>query len=374
MEAPEVHHHPLLPTFAEHAEVVMRQRDLDGVRGLDRELSRLRCHVLTASFAPKRLDEIGGPDIRAWLREMSQKPAIGAGPPRKLSRHTVNRCQSLVSAVFTDAVERELLATNPCAGVRARKRVDEADTRERWAYLTAAEQDAVQSCGAIPVEDRLMLAFSAHTGLRQGEWRHLELDDLVVDGDDPHVRVRYSTRRRGEKLPPKSGKCRVVPLLPPAVEAARAWLALLDRYAPENPQRLVFPTPTGGVRQQGKPLGRGGRVRAHYRTAGVKLRPYLHWHALRHTFATNLITGVYGRRWSLEEIQVVMGHSSITITQRYAHLGEDAIRRAARETVAAATVEAAPPPTAPPSPRPGIAKAVWRSAIRSISTLFTRAS
>jgi integrase len=201
------------------------------------------------------------------------------------------------------------------------------------------------------------------------------------------VRVRYASRskRTGEKLPPKSGRCRAVPLLPPALEVARAWLAMLPSYAPSNPQRLVFPTPSGGVRQQGKPLLRGGRVRQHYRTAGVKLRPHLHWHALRHTYATNLITGVYGRRWSLEEIQVVMGHSSVTITQRYAHLGEDAIRRAARETAAAA-VEAVIPPAASPSPRPGplvsttpapgpgLVKSAWRATVRGISALFSRAS
>lgn len=364
---------PLVPTFLEHAAVVMRQRDLDGVRGLDRELSRYRCHIETADFATKRLDEITGPDIRAWLRVMAQKDAIGPGTPRKLSRPTINRCQSLVSAVFLDAVEREIIPSNPCHGVKTRRRVDETDTCERWAFLTVEEQDAIQTCAAIPIEDRLAFAFAGHTALRQGEWRHLELDDLVVDGDDPHVRVRYASRRHGKKLPPKSGKPRVVPLLPPALEAARAWLALLPTFAPENPQRLVFPTAAGKLRQQGKPLGRGGLVRAHYRTAGVKLRPHLHWHALRHTCATNLITGVYGRRWSLEEIQVFLGHSSITITQRYAHLGEDAIRRAARETAAAA-VEAVIPPAASPPPRPGLAKTEtgWHGAVRSILNLFKR--
>lgn len=360
------------PTFREHGELVLRQREIDGVRGWDREVSRWRCHVSTASFADRPIDQISARDIREWLRAMAQKEAAGPGDPRRLSRHTINRCQSLVSAIFTDALERELVGTNPCAGVRAKKRVDESDTRERWAYLTPAEQEAVRSCKAIPIEDRLAIAFCAHTGLRQGEWRHLELADLVVDGPDPHVVVRYAGRRRGEKLPPKSGKCRTVPLLPPGLAAARAWLALLDRYAPENPERLVFPTPGGKIRQQGKPLGRTSTLREHYRAAGVKLRPHLHWHALRHTFATNLVTGVYGRMWRLEEVQVVMGHSSITITQRYAHLGEDAIKRAARETVAASTAVASPPSAASAS-TPGLSKAF--QAVRSvISKLFTRAS
>jgi integrase len=148
--------------------------------------------------------------------------------------------------------------------------------------------------------------------------------------------VRYAGRRKGQKLPPKSGKKRTVPLFGDGLAAAREWLALLPSYAPNNPEGLVFPSASGRLRQQGKPLGRTGILKAHYLTAGVKLRPGLHWHALRHTCATNLVTGVLGRRWALEEVQVIMGHSSITITQRYAHVGEDAIKRAVRETVEAA--------------------------------------
>lgn len=292
--------------------------------------SRRRRSPTSRSPASRRATCAGG--CGRWR----EKPAAVSGEPRLLSRHTVKRCQSLLSAVFADALEREIIEQNPALGVKLKKRVDERDTRDRWAYLTPAEQRAVRNCRAIPIEDRMMIAFSHDTGLRQGEWRHLERPDLVVDGDDPHVRVRIAGRRRdGTKLPPKSGKVRKVPLLPPALAAARTWLAMLDRYAPENPENLVFPTAKGRIRQQGKPFGRGDALRNYYRTAGVELRPHLHHHALRHTFATNLITGVYGRSWRLEEIQIVMGHSSFAVTQRYAHLGEDAIRKAARETAAA---------------------------------------
>lgn len=321
--------------FLDLAREVMAQRDRDGIRGLDRELSRYRCHVATAHFAEKDVADVTSRDIREWLREMADKKSALPGATTTLTRQTVKRSQSLVSAIFVEAVERDLIAGNPCAGVKLRKRVDERDTRDKWAYLMPAEQVALRACREVPIEDRLMLSFSHDTGLRQGEWRHLEIPDLVVDGPDPHVVVRYSTRLKGKKLPPKNSKIRKVPLLPPALSAARTWLMLLDRYAPNNPENLVFPTPHGRVRQQGKPLLRGGQVRAHYATAGIQLRPHLHHHALRHTFASNLITGVYGRPWRLEEVQVVMGHSSFAVTQRYAHMGEDAIRKAARETAAA---------------------------------------
>lgn len=331
--------------FLELAEQVLAQRERDGVRGLDRELSRFRCHIQTANFAGKDIATIGAPDIREWLRTMADREALGPGEKRKLSRQTISRCQSLVSAVFVEAVERELIDANPCLGVKLKKRVDERDTVEKWAYLTPDEQAALASCQAIPYVDRLCIRFAIATGLRQGEHRHLELADLIVDGDEPRVVVRYAGRRKdGSKLPPKSGKRRTVPLFGDGLVAAREWLALLPTYCPENPQGLAFPTRTGGIRQQGKFLGRSDTLRQYYKAAGIKVRPHLHWHALRHTYATNLITGSLGRAWRLEEVQVVMGHSSFQVTQRYAHLGEDAIKLAAKET-AAAFAKLVPPPS-----------------------------
>lgn len=325
--------------FLPLARQVLAQRERDGVRGIDREISRFRCHIENACFAPKDIAEVRPRDIREWLRDMSQKAAIGPGPKRKLSRQTISRSLSLVSAVFVEAVERDIIEINPCLGVKSRKQVGESDTREKWAFLTVEEQRLLAACGAIPYADRLMMRISIGTGMRQGEFRHLEIPDFVVDGDDPHVLIRIAGRRKtGEKLPPKSGKRRRVPLFGDALVAAREWLAQLPAYAPHNPEALVFPTRSGTLRQQGKPLGRSGTVRRHYAAAGVKLRPHLHWHALRHTFASNLVSGAYGRKWPLPEIQKLMGHSSVTITERYAHLGEDVIAAAVRETIAAASV------------------------------------
>lgn len=315
---------------------VMTQRERDGVRGRDRELSRVRCHIAPAAFAPKDVAAIGSPDIREWLRWMADRDAKGPGEPRKLSRQTISRCQSLVSAVFIEAVERELIPVNPCLGVKPKKRVDERDTVDKWSFLTPAEQVAFKSCAAIPYEDRLCVRVAIATGMRQGEHRHLELPDMIVEGDEPRVVIRYAGRTKdGRKLPPKSGKRRIVPLFGDGLVAAREWLDRLPSYCPSNPEALAFPSASGKLRQQGKFLGRSDTLRCHYRTAGIRLRPHLHWHALRHTFATNLIAGTLGRAWRLEEVQVAMGHSSYAVTQRYAHLGEDAILKAARETAAA---------------------------------------
>ena len=114
-----------VPTFLEHAKTVMEQREADGVRGVDREWSRFRCHVATAPFADRPITSIAPRDVREWLRIMAEKPAAVPGDPRTLSRHTVKRCQSLLSAVFADALEREIIEVNPALGVKLKKRVGE---------------------------------------------------------------------------------------------------------------------------------------------------------------------------------------------------------------------------------------------------------
>jgi hypothetical protein len=123
----------------------------------------------------------------------------------------------------------------------------------------------------------------------------------------------------------------------------REWLTLLPLYAPKNPRGLVFPSPTGcranrrrrAVRSACPSSEAGPGVRAtrvHYilpewlRLAGVKRR--LRWHDLRHTCASSLVSGFWGPKWSLDEVRDHMGHSSVTVTEIYAHLDRDVEARA----------------------------------------------
>lgn len=80
------------------------------------------------------------------------------------------------------------------------------------------------------------------------------------------------------------------------------------------------------------------------------------WHDLRHTCASSLVAGWWGRRWSLEEVRKVLGHSSITVTERYAHLADSALADAARATVAAPQMS---PRISPQLPAPSFENAAF---------------
>jgi integrase len=56
------------------------------------------------------------------------------------------------------------------------------------------------------------------------------------------------------------------------------------------------------------------------------------WHLLRHTAATSLLCGWWGRRLSLDEVAKMLGHSSVKVTERYAQLLDSERSKLAAET------------------------------------------
>jgi integrase len=186
----------------------------------------------------------------------------------------------------------------------------------------------------------MLFAFAIGTGLRQGELYSLELRDVHLDDEHPHIVVRYGKPRQGKT---KTGKIRRVELFGRALQAARAWLVELPQWAKANPQRLMWPTQRGCRRRDSKPpRGWSAPTRAdgksylelaglHRPVARHDGRP-VRFHDLRHTCGASLVSGWWGRRWSLIEVRDHLGHDDIDTTQRYAHLAPGVLAEAARQT------------------------------------------
>jgi integrase len=333
----------------------MARRELSGeVRAIRTEINRWNTHVLAAPFIDWPLPHIQTRDIVEHFDRLRTRnvatPYVGGRKRGRVKRSTLKKILNLLSLALHAAVQSGLIATNPAAQIKLKA---ERRTHEPWTYLTPEEQDRLRDDEGIPEADRLIMRFALLTGVRQGEQFNLELPDVHIDDRQPHIVVRYGSK--GE--PPKNGRIRKVFLSEEAVEVCRRWLELLPSYlAPvskkrpnrkRNPHRLMFPGERGGRMQPGKtPLHRGVQVDMpdgsrrqqkvfllgqYMKRILVKERPF-RWHDLRHSCASSLVAGWWGRTWSLEEVKEHLGHSSITITQRYAHLADSAIAAAAAAT------------------------------------------
>lgn len=242
----------------------------------------------------RQLASITPLDIESWKSTRLQATrGLGSGRVQRISPVSVNSNLRVIRAAFGYAVRWGLLEKNPMATVTF-LRVPE---RSR-AHLSLSDLQLLLS--RIPERWlRDMVLLGVLTGLRRGEMLHLRWQD--VDLGKRILRVE-----NGPGFRTKSGKPRVVPLNHSAV-------TLLRQGRAHGQSDMVF---SAG----GRPLTPSWvthRFKHRIRVAG--LPEDIHFHSLRHTFASWLAQdGV-----SLYAIQKLLGHSSPNVTQIYSHLQPD---------------------------------------------------
>lgn len=162
------------------------------------------------------------------------------------------------------------------------------------AYWLALDEEPDQDAAAF-------LRLELLTGIRRGAMMALQWSDIDFDRD--LITLRGATA--------KNGKTAHIPL----IAAAKAILQQVDRKSP-----YIFPGKDGGPRKEYRRIAR--RVRD---KAGLPkdFRPN---HGLRHTFASQLASS---GQVDLYTLQKLMTHDNPAMTQRYAHLADEAMKRAA---------------------------------------------
>ena len=159
------------------------------------------------------------------------------------------------------------------------------------------------------LRDAALLELLYATGLRVGELVSLTLEDVHLAG-------------RTARVLGKGRKERIVPFGAPAERALREYLR------ESAPQRAGA---AGGAlflnMRGGRLTDRAVRLIVDRYLCKAAVHRKLSPHALRHSFATHLLD----RGADLRTIQELLGHASLSTTQRYTHLGIEQIMRVYRD-------------------------------------------
>lgn len=157
-------------------------------------------------------------------------------------------------------------------------------------------------------------AFAIYTGMRAGELAALEWPDVNFER-------RLIAVQRSFDGPTKSDRVRYVPILDPLLPLLREWRL-------RRPGRLVFVNqadamfaPSARIFQEVLHRVLAAAEFPKVRRNG-KERPYVRFHDLRHTFASHWVM----KGGDLFKLQKILGHQSVQMTMRYAHLAPDAFR------------------------------------------------
>jgi integrase/recombinase XerC len=286
----------LIEQYADH---LRNERDVSAhtVRNYLSDLAQFRDFLIDRELC---LDAAASPDVSkidlyvvraylAWLAKNHKKSSIG----RKLAA---------VKGFFRYLVVKHRLDRDPLVLIHSPKQ-----EKPLPKFLSVDEVfhllNKMKVAGALDVRDRAILEFFYSTGVRVSELVGLNWGD--VDFGLEIVRVIG-----------KGSKERIVPIGSVALQA-------LEDYSGEVRQRWKLPCKGAtavflnnrGRRITTRSVAR--IVEKHLREVGIPLK--MGPHGLRHTFATHLLNSGA----DLRAIQEMLGHASLSTTQRYTHLNLD---------------------------------------------------
>jgi integrase/recombinase XerC len=248
---------------------------LEDVRAVDLELLRGWLGVLSRRYAASSMMRKVAA-VRTFMRWLRKREIIAHSPADKLATPKVRR--GLPTLLSVDAAKEVVETADPSTPLGAR--------------------------------DRACLELLYGSGMRVSELCALDVEAVDLRGATARVMG-------------KGRKERIVPLGKPSVRALEDWLrfrgaVVHPRHKSQDPVALLltvrgarlFPRAVWDIVQR-------------YGAAGAG-RADLHPHALRHTCATHMLDGGA----DLRAIQELLGHATLSTTQRYAHVSVGHLLRA----------------------------------------------
>jgi integrase/recombinase XerC len=243
-------------------------------------------------LAGLRLDQVGTLEIRRFLGYLHQRN----------SKTAIARKLAVIRSFFRHLHRHRVIDQNPADELHAPKHGKPIPV-----YLTVDDMfrllDQIAPIGVLGLRNRAIVEILYSTGVRVSELAGLGLGD--VDARSGIVRVRG-----------KGGKERLVPIGEKALDALSAYRHALDDAHGIGPRGdgPVFLNKNLG-RLSVRSIARVIEKMARACGLPIPVSP----HALRHSYATHLLDGGA----DLRAVQELLGHSSLSTTQRYTHVSID---------------------------------------------------
>jgi integrase len=247
----------------------------------DRHTKELALRPILKVFGDRVAASLTPDDLREFMRER-----IASG--RKVS--TVKRDFTHLKVAYGQAIKNKMVKNNPVQALDGSTLNEEHLKRNRVCTPGEIESLLAESSGTL----HDVILFALNTGLRKGQIENLKWADINFR----EARMGVSHFKGGKKISYN------VPLFS---EAFR----VLDRRKQSALSDFVFTGP------EGFKIPEDGLIHAGFARLVDRLKiPDLHFHDLRHTFAT----AYYRRKRDLLEIRDILGHKSTQTTERYLNL------------------------------------------------------
>lgn len=233
--------------------------------------------------APENIDMI---DVRGFI----------AGQIKQgLSKTTVGRRLSSIRSFFKFLYREGFIRSNP-AKLVSNPKMQKLLPRFLSVDDVFSLVEQPDGIGFLPARDRAILELLYSSGLRVSELSGLNTDEV-------------NTKEHLVKVKGKGKKERIVPVGTKAIDVLKTYL--IERFLLKSKEKALFLNRLG-TRLTDRGVRRIVVKYAKRMAMNTRVGP----HVLRHTFASHLLQGGA----DLRVIQELLGHSSLSTTQKYTHL------------------------------------------------------
>ncbi|WP_198674595.1 tyrosine-type recombinase/integrase [Rhodoferax ferrireducens] len=249
--------------------------------------------ILIPRFGQMKITEFRASDLRSWVGEQN------------LSLKRIRNILLPLRAVFNEAVQDEVIASNPVANLKITKLIP---IEKRTSDYEPQPYSVAELClvlANVPEPERWTFQLWAFSGLRTGEliglrWPRMDLEGKIL-------RVTETTTERVDKTRAKTkAGLRTVPLLPAALEAAEK----MRQFTQLGGDRVTI-NPRAHSKDKAWSANTLEKVwkKAHKGTGVAVRKPY----ELRHTFASQLLSQGENPAY----ISKLLGHATIEMVMRH---------------------------------------------------------